>query len=137
MVVARTARVWKRMLAFLLDLYLSLVVCIGLVLVIVGEIPFSFTMDSHLSPVALAALTYMSIFVLLYHVFCEYILGQTPGMLLFGLTAQRTNAKKPMGFWESLGRNLFILPFFPFTLLWIVEPVYYMFQGERLLERSP
>lgn len=137
MTFVRVARVWKRILAFLLDLYLSIMVFSAFLIVIESELPHNIDqlVNAGLSPLAMAAVLYASLFVLLYHVFCEYIIGQTAGMMLFGVYVQPEKKKQPLRFWQALVRNLFLLPFFPFTLLWIIEPVYYVFQGERLLER--
>jgi uncharacterized RDD family membrane protein YckC len=132
----RNARVWKRLLAFLVDLYLGIMVFSAFFLVMQSEVPASFgaALSNGLSSVAVATLVYASIFFLLYHAFCEYIIGQTPGMMLFGVEV-KTQGKKPLRFWQALVRNIFLIPIIPFTFLWIVEPIYYLFQGERILER--
>ncbi len=147
----RAARVWKRILAFMLDLYFCLVATWAFFTLLASELPSApeFILESAtpaLSPLAVTAFLYASIFVLLYHVFCEYIVGQTAGMLMVGVRVQpradsanaRTRTKgieKPgIGFWQALGRNAFIIPMLPFTLLWLADPLYYAFHGERLLE---
>lgn len=137
----RQARVWKRLLAFALDLYLSLMLFSAFLLIVESEMPgnFSGMVAAGFTPLAMAAIVFASVFVLLYHVFSEWTVGQTIGMMLFGITVAQTQKKTAqkrtgMRFWQALVRNLFILPFFPFTILWVVEPMYYMFRGERLLE---
>ena len=72
----------------------------------------------------------VSILSLLYFALFESMLGQTVGMMVLGLYSEGN-----MTFWTSIIRNLFIVPFFPFFLLWIVEPLYLFFRGERWLER--
>ena len=37
--------------------------------------------------------------------------------------------------WQCILRNIVVLPFFPFIILWVVEPIYLFTQGRRLLER--
>lgn len=158
---ARAAPVWKRILAFLLDLYLALAVTSALVVLVAPRSDLS--LASALSdpagivtPLAAAAFAYLALLVLLYHVACEYLLGQTPGMLLFNLRVRTTRPPVKRGaaarsdartstapsdadgagltFSQALVRNLFLLPLFPFYLFWLVEPLFYVFQGERLLE---
>lgn len=36
---------------------------------------------------------------------------------------------------RALLRNCFILPFFPFYIFWVVEPLYLAFYKERFLEK--
>jgi uncharacterized RDD family membrane protein YckC len=186
--------VWKRILAFLLDLYLGLAIAGSLALLVVPDTSIHVTdaithPERIATPLVIAAFAYLALFILLYHVACEYLVGQTPGMLLFGLVIRQTrpgrtqettsdvarrvatetgaswmrersekdeenermnikgikseeirneeNAERSEGnltFAQALLRNLFLLPFFPFYLLWLIEPLFYVFQGERLLE---
>lgn len=135
----RTARVWKRLLAFLVDVYFGIVMFSSFFIIIEKSLPHTLDAMStySLPPISLAALIYASIFFLLYHVFCEYIIGQTPGMIIFGISAKpaKNSSSKTITFWQAVGRNIFIVPIFPFTILWLVEPVYYLIQGERLMDR--
>jgi uncharacterized RDD family membrane protein YckC len=133
----RVARVWKRILAFLLDLYLGLMVFSAFLLIVQSELPstISGVINAGLTPLAVAAIFYASAWVLLYHVFSEYVVGQTPGMLVFGLSVVGPQRKNSISFGQALLRNIFIIPFFPFTIFWAVDPIYYVFSGERLLER--
>ncbi|HLD05549.1 MAG TPA: RDD family protein [Candidatus Nanoarchaeia archaeon] len=71
----------------------------------------------------------MVILAWLYLVLLEFLLRQTVGMMLLGLYVDGQ-----VSFWRVLIRNLFIVPFFPFFLLWLVEPIYLFFRGERWLE---
>lgn len=131
----RPARVWKRILAFLVDLYIGVMVFSAFFIIVEHELPTTIAAaaSAMLSPAAIAALIYACIFLMLYHTFAEYIVGQTVGMVLFNLSIKSVT-KKPLTFWQAVTRNLFLLPVFPLTLLWIIEPLYYVFQGERLLE---
>ncbi len=76
------------------------------------------------------AMVCMVILGLLYLSLLEFFVHQTVGMMLLGLYVEG-----PVSFWKALLRNVFIIPFFPFFLLWIVEPLYLFFKGERWLER--
>lgn len=77
-----------------------------------------------------AVMVCMVILALLYFSLLEFFLHQTLGMMLLGLYVDGS-----VSFWSALIRNLFIIPFFPFFLLWVVEPLYLFFRGERWLER--
>jgi uncharacterized RDD family membrane protein YckC len=148
----RSARVWKRILAFLIDLYFGISATWSFLLLVIGEVPqtpasWAQASDAILSPLALTSFLFASVFILLYHVFCEYVVGQTPGMLIMGIRVQRSPAEnaskrsakteaqpRGIGLGQAFVRNLFIIPVLPFTLLWLIEPLYYVFHGERLLE---
>lgn len=137
----RPAAVWKRVLAFLLDLYLGLAVASALISLIIPSADIGIANaiaepSLIVTPFLAAAFLYLALFIVLYHVACEYIVGQTPGMLLFGLSIKnkRANDKESLTFGQALIRNLFLIPLFPFYLFWLIEPLFYVFQGERLLE---
>ena len=36
-----------------------------------------------------------------------------------------------IGFWKAAISNLFIFPFFPFIILWVVEPIVMVWHPER------
>ena len=137
----RPAAVWKRILAFLLDLYLGIAAASALIGLITPNTNIAIAdaianPSLVITPLLAAAFLYLMVFIVLYHVACEYIVGQTPGMLLFGLSIKnkRENTKEGLTFGQALIRNLFLIPLFPFYLFWLVEPLFYVFQGERLLE---
>jgi len=72
----------------------------------------------------------MGVVALLYFGLFEYLLGGTIGMRLFNLSVK---GRRTLG--RCLLRNIYAIPIFPLTLLWIVEPVYLFWRKERLLER--
>ena len=139
---SRPAAVWKRILAFILDLYLAVAMAGSLALLITPKAGADISSaiahpELIATPTIIAAFFYLTLFIMIYHVFCEYIVGQTPGMLLFGLVIKNNNASLTgdLTFMQALTRNLFLIPFFPWViLLWLIEPLFYVFQGERLLE---
>lgn len=132
------AATWRRITAFVIDLLIwavFLVAASGMGIILMHEATISWSwdlLDAPRSNAALAASAFAMIYLLLYHVFCEYLLGQTVGMLLLNVEAR---AKKGLTFWQALGRNLFLVPLPILSLLWVIEPVYYAFNGQRLLER--
>jgi hypothetical protein len=64
-----------------------------------------------------------------YFVIFEYVLGQTPGMML-----ARTSVKGARRLWPHLVRNSFLIPIFPFVLFWIIEPFAILFYRRGVLE---
>lgn len=73
--------------------------------------------------------------MLLYFAFLEWRTGQTLGKLLLKIRVAGISGR--ISFRQALLRNIWFVPFFPFTLLWIIEPVY-MFtnpERQRLTER--
>lgn len=65
---------------------------------------------------------------LAYFVTFEYKMQQTPGKLFMNL---RVVSKKRLRFWQCLLRSLWILPFFPFVLFWVLDPIVALFSKER------
>jgi uncharacterized RDD family membrane protein YckC len=153
----RSARAWKRVLAFCIDLYFGLVVTWSFFTVIAQELPSTPAAimsagQSALNPLVFTLFLFACAFFVLYHVFCEYSIGQTPGMLIVGIRVQRraqsaqavrsergratkrTDASADISLGQAFVRNIFLFPVLPFTLLWLIEPLYYAFNGERLLE---
>ena len=77
----------------------------------------------------------ISILALLYFTLFEYFLGQSPGQMLLRVKSVSIDAKKKkITFWRALISNCFILPYFPFFVLWIVEPIHLIIYKERFLE---
>ncbi len=75
-----------------------------------------------------------AVFILIYAYFVafEKLMGQTPGRMLFGLYLVPAKKKDKITFWNILVRNLAIFPFFPFSILWVVDPLYMIVTGNRL-----
>ena len=78
-----------------------------------------------------AAIVSIGFVSLLYFSIFQHHFQQTIGMMITNIYV----VPKP-GFWKSVTRNLFVLPFFPFNLLWIIEPFYLYFRGRRILEKA-
>ncbi len=123
----KTAPFWKRAASFVLDLFvLNLLVFThfqGLFSKAVRE------NIGELTPSVYLGVFFASIISLLYFALLEHYAQQTLGMMLVKLYA----VPKP-GFWKAVARNLFVLPFFPFTLLWVIEPLHLYFKKKRFLE---
>jgi len=138
------ALVWKRLLAFLADLLIiNLVIFFPFKRIIQRAIPefssyseaYSFlsSNQSYTATLTLVSLV-MSIFAILYFALLEYKIQQTPGKMLFNISI--ISETKKLSFWQFLVRSLFIIPVFPFVLLWIIDPLFTFFTktNQRLSE---
>ncbi len=77
---------------------------------------------------------YASVFIisflfLSYFSITEYFLKQTIGKMLMNIYVKGNTT-----FFKSLIRNIFLIPFFPFYILWITEPIYLLTHKYRFLE---
>ena len=75
----------------------------------------------------------MSIIILIYFVFMEYKYSQTIGKMLFSLYVESTLSTK-LTLWQCILRSIYVIPIFPILLLWMIDPIYLLFKGERLSE---
>lgn len=133
-VMVARAPVWKRIFAFIIDLFIidllffpqfrRFVITESWTLeqVMQGQVslPAGFTM----------AVVAMGVLATLYFSLYQYYFAETLGMRLLGI---RVGGERT--FWRCLLRNAYALPFFPFTIFWVVEPVYLFWRKERLLEK--
>ena len=78
----------------------------------------------------------ITIFILVfaYFVIFEYFMQTTPGKIIFKLKIVNFDRKRP-DLLRLIIRNLVIFPIFPFTIFWIVDPLYLIFTGERLIDK--
>ncbi len=78
----------------------------------------------------------ISILALLYFTFFEYYIGQTVGDMLLGIrTISLKEDAGKISLWSAALRNCYVLPFFPFYIFWVVEPLHLAFYKERFLEK--
>ncbi|RME52845.1 hypothetical protein D6783_03455 [Candidatus Woesearchaeota archaeon] len=124
------ARFWKRMLAFLLDLFfLRLFVLAPFSSLFEQRASTSLLMEESLPAPVMAGAFIVVLLVWLYFTMFQFVLKQTPGMMIAGLWVRGR-----VGLVKAAVRNLFILPVFPFFILWIVEPVHLLLKKVRWLE---
>jgi len=130
--VQHTASFWRRATAFIIDIIL---------LDIIVTAPFTSIFEGMLARTeSILAVTYtaqefaaiLGLFLVVYGYFVvfEYVLGQTPGMMLLGTRAENTEE-----LWRPLVRNSFLLPAFPFVLFWLIEPIVILLKKQSVLER--
>lgn len=76
----------------------------------------------------------IGVLMILYFAYMEYKYSQTVGMMIFKLYAESTE-EKTLTFFQCVLRNIYLLPLFPIFFLWIIDPIFFLFKGERLSER--
>jgi uncharacterized RDD family membrane protein YckC len=75
-----------------------------------------------------------NILLIFYFSYFEYKLQQTPGKMLLRIQVVPQNSPT---FWNYLFSNLTFLTIFPFTLLWIIDPMHMIFspKNQRFMEK--
>ena len=133
----------KRILAFIIDLLvLNLIVLYPFRGLIENLIPSGSLSDSYNYLMAhpgnvsaiYAVMIMAAILAVLYFSLMEYKLGQTVGKIIFKLKA--VPLKKKLGYWQCVLRAMLVIPFFPFYILWIADPVFALLNKDqqRLME---
>ncbi len=141
--ITAPALIWKRIGAFLIDiLILNFFVLLPFGLLIQDLAPKNYgfqetisyfrndSLKDRLAPVYAAS----SIISLLYFYLMEYSMGQTIGKRIFKIYVAGDN--KFLKRWQVFVRNIIFIPFFPFMLLLIIDPVFMVFTktNQRLSE---
>jgi uncharacterized RDD family membrane protein YckC len=128
-----SAGFFRRLIAFIADILLLNILVFS---------AFSASFSKYLSAEALSSLKdgipfelamlifLLGLFSFVYFTLLEYGAGKTIGMMIVGI---RTEGN--LSFWKCTVRNIFIIPFFPFTLLWLIDPLHLIFAKRRLSER--
>jgi uncharacterized RDD family membrane protein YckC len=143
------ATLWKRGFAFLLDIFIIDFFIFTAFKAVLAEILGNTTdvmsayamlqQNEAQANVLFMIFTVMVMLALAYFVLLEYLLGQTVGCILLNLKVVAQQGEKEfsmMTFWQSLSRNIFMIPAIPFILLWIADPLYLVLtkKGQRLTE---
>ncbi|MFH2019999.1 MAG: RDD family protein [archaeon] len=138
------ATVWKRFAAFFIDIMIVQMIVIS---PLSGIIEDRFKISSDWqetykmlssspellnSMVPIVAAAFFLIFA--YFVAFEFKLSQTIGKMIFGIFVVPRDREK-LSLVKAAIRNVAIIPFFPFTLLWIIDPLYLIFTGDRLSDQ--
>jgi uncharacterized RDD family membrane protein YckC len=76
----------------------------------------------------------MSLFAILYFLLLEKKIGQTPGKMIFNISVAGESGEVRL--WQLAIRSIFLIPIFPFFLLWVVDPLFMFFtkSSQRLSE---
>lgn len=128
------ASFWKRTLAFLFDIMIiNIIIAWPFQSIFMKYALTDISIDSIIPAKLYLTIIIIFLLALLYFTFLEYYIEQTPGQIMMNIKSISIDGK--MTFWKALFRNIFILPFFPFYILWIIEPLYLAFYNQRLLEK--
>lgn len=137
------AMVWKRIVAFLMDmLIINVIVLFPFRSLFEDLVPKNYSFSeaykflssaNYTSYLNLLSLV-VSILIVLYFVMMEKKMGQTIGKMVFRIyvVSDSNNLKT----WQLLARNLAFIPVFPFVLLWVLDPLFMFFTktNQRLTE---
>ena len=137
------ASILKRAVAFIIDLLIINVVILFPFRRIFDRIipktgSFSKTMDflsSNELNISLTVILLLIAFItILYFMIMEKKLNQTPGKMLFNLYVN--SQTKDLKYWQLFIRSIFLIPLFPFVLLWLIDPLVMFFtkKNQRLSE---
>ncbi|MGM5487833.1 MAG: RDD family protein [Nanobdellota archaeon] len=126
----------KRSFAFIIDvLLLDIVVMRPFHILLLKVLPsqsFSGIMETAGMPIMYVTIFFWSLFGFAYFVLLEYSIGQTVGKILFDLHVK--SLKGQVSLFQAMVRSMFVFPIFPFTLLWIADPLLLAFKGKRASE---
>lgn len=137
------ALVWKRILSFFIDLLIiNFIILFPFRRLFQKIFPaslsfketFKFANIPELNSLILAISIFAAILMMLYFVILEGKLRQSIGKILTNIYV--VSETKDLKLWQLLVRNLFLIPFFPFILLWIIDPIFMLLtkDNKRLSE---
>jgi len=138
------AAVWKRIVAFIIDLFIiDLALFWPFERIVNKAIPEGqslrslqgfFSASPELTKLLTIITLMMGIVAILYFVVMEYKLGQTIGKMIFNLRV--VSMKKELTILQCILRSIIWLPMFPFIVFWIIDPAYVLLnqKNQRLME---
>jgi uncharacterized RDD family membrane protein YckC len=136
--------VWKRLAACLLDILLiNIIIIAPFQEVLLAKIPASVSfgetygfLASHPETVMLlnSIILLVGVFTFFYFMLLEYTIGQTFGKIIMNLKVESKGGLP--GFLQSMGRSLFLIPVFPFTLILVADIVYLIIHRDRRLSEQ-
>jgi len=131
------AAIWKRAVAFIVDLVI-LDIVFGFVLKskivtvppteFMNVISFYENNPQILYTNTLVMLVY-GILILAYFSILEYKIGQTIGKIFMSITVKPD--KKTQGYFSYIVRSMYFIFIFPFFLMWAIDPIYLIFNKEN------
>jgi len=125
-----SAKSWKRIFAFIIDIFLIDLVIFSFfrpIFTSVGVSPVAlFSSNAALTKVMVTTSILMSVLMLAYFTIFEFLLRQTPGKIFFNL-----KISSEINIYQAFIRNLWAIPMFPFFLLWIIDPLLMFIRKDR------
>jgi uncharacterized RDD family membrane protein YckC len=76
-----------------------------------------------------AASIFIALMIFIYFTFTEFITGKSIGKKVMSIKVESTQDELKLS--QVLLRNLALLPFFPFIILWIADPLFMMFSKNQ------
>ena len=122
------ASILKRIIAFILDiLILNIIVIMPFSGLLRGMVPSGdfnemYKIAAENMDSLMLLFFFIGLLALLYFSLLEWKLGQSIGKMLVNVKVVAVDGSSPV-FWQCLGRSLFVFPFLPFILLWIIDPI--------------
>ena len=138
------ASVLKRFAAFIIDiLIINLIILFPFRRIFKDLVPetasfseaFSYlSANNGLNTSVTIIMSVVALLSLLYFMLLEKKLGQSPGKMLFNLFVK--SQTKDLKYWQLFVRSMFLIPVFPFILLWLIDPIVMFFtkENQRLSE---
>ena len=138
------ASVLKRIIAFIIDLsIINLIILFPFKKIFDNVIPeaesFSRTVDffnnnAEYNAFMIFIILLVAALAILYFAILEKKLKQSVGKMLFNLYVE--SKTKDLNYWQLLVRSMFLIPLFPFVLLWVIDPIVMFFtkENQRLSE---
>ena len=137
------ASLLRRFLSFLIDLIIvNFVIFYPFYMIILRKLPVSgadliAALDSNkqISTTFTVVAFLVGILTLCYFMFCQYLIGQTPGMIFMNIKVVPLNDHR-LTLFRSLIRNAWFIPLTPFSFLFIIDPIFLIFSkdNQRLTE---
>lgn len=129
----------KRILAFAFDLIiLEFVVVLPFKKIFLSDIPVDslrvtaefINANPEITSTLYVSSAVIAVLAIAYFAVLEWKFQQTLGKMLFGLYVTDKKSKR-LGMAQCIFRNVFLIPLFPFILLWVTEPLFMLFTKER------
>tara|TARA_Y100000310_G_scaffold345614_1_gene467319 strand:- start:394 stop:885 length:492 start_codon:yes stop_codon:yes gene_type:complete len=133
------AKLWKRLAAFIIDLFLINLILLSPFSSLTKELLPETTDIQELfnyvqeNPEVAESINLIRIITsglaILYFAIMERFFAQTVGKMVMHIRVKSLTEK--LRFWQCVARSLFFIPFFPFGLFWIIEPVSLLFNKDK------
>lgn len=131
---------WKRLGSLLIDIFIMSIILMPFQKFLPQNVNYNaiYSINDYL----IASL--VTIYFLVYVIIMQYLCNQTIGMILFNIKIKnnikndiKNNKRKnnEISLIQIIIRNLFLIPVFPFIILWIIDPVYLLLTDMRLSEK--
>lgn len=145
-VITAPASLIKRFVGYFIDLFIVNIVIISPFRSIfnhlipsslgVAEVQIYLQSNADARQIIISMAILIGILIVTYFTYFEYKLQQTPGKMIMKNFIVPEKGKT-LTIWNYLISNLTFIPFFPFFLLWIIDPIHMFFskKNQRFMEK--